>query len=80
MTENRVSLPVEGDDGGWNMSKTVVTLSEEDLVELQAILMDRNKEAALEFLQSRIAARVPQKRTTGCDATHLNPYLLRKGR
>ncbi len=62
------------------MNKMVVALSEQDLVELQAILMDRDKDAALQFLESRIASRLPQKRTEGCDSTHLNPYLVKKGR
>jgi hypothetical protein len=61
------------------MSRIVVTLEEQDLVELQGILMDRDRAAALLFLESRIASRLPQKRTAGCDSTRLNPYLLKKG-
>lgn len=59
------------------MGKLVVTLSEEDLLELQTILMDEDEEAALQFLQTRLVSRIPQKGTAPCDSTRLNPYLLR---
>lgn len=59
------------------MSKLVVTLEEEDLLELQAILIDRDAAAALLFLQNRIAPKIPRKGTAPCDSTRLNPYLLR---
>ena len=61
------------------MSKIVVTLEEQDLVDLQAILLDRDKTAALDFLQTRVASRIPQKGTLGCDSTRRNPYLLKTG-
>ncbi len=61
------------------MSKLVVTLSEEDLLELQKILMDEDEEAALQFLQTRLASKIPRKGTAPCDSTRLNPYLLRSG-
>lgn len=61
------------------MNKIVVTLEEEDLVNLQAILLDRDKAAALDFLETRIAARIPRRGTKGCDSTQRNPYLLRPG-
>jgi hypothetical protein len=63
-----------------NMNKIVVTLEEADLVELQTILTDRDQAAALQFLESRIAAKLPQKGTAGCDSTRRNPYLVRPGR
>ena len=62
------------------MNKIVLTLEEKDLVQLQAILMDRDEAAALQFLDSRIAPRIPQKGTAPCDSTRLNPYLLGPGR
>ncbi len=61
------------------MSKLVVTLSEEALLELQTILIDEDKEAALQFLQTRLASKIPQKGTASCDSSRLNPYLLRPG-
>ena len=62
------------------MNKMVVTLEESDLVELQAILMDRDQAAALRFLEARVAAKLPQKGTAGCDSTRRNPYLVRPSR
>ena len=57
------------------MSKIVVTLEEEDLLELQAVLVDDDPAAALEFLKTRIAAKLPAKGTAPCDSSRLNPYL-----
>ena len=51
------------------MNKLVVTLAEDDLVELQAILMDDDERAALEFLKTRLAARIPKKGTAPCDSS-----------
>ncbi len=62
------------------MNKIVVTLEEADLVELQAILMDKDPAAALRFVETRIAVKLPQKGTAGCDSTRRNPYLVRTGR
>lgn len=59
------------------MKTIVVALEEKDLVDLQAILLDRDERAALEFLDTRIASRIPQKGTLGCDSTRRNPYLLK---
>ena len=62
------------------MNKLVVTLDESDLVELQAILMDGDAAAALQFLGTRIAPKIPQKGTAPCDSTRRNPYLLKPDR
>ena len=62
------------------MNKVVVTLNAEDLLELQAILIDKDEVAALEFLRTRIAPRVPEKGTAACDSTRRNPYLLKADR
>ncbi len=62
------------------MSKVVVTLEEKDLVELQAILLDRDEAGALRFLDSRIAARISQRPTALCDTTRHNPFLVRRSR
>jgi hypothetical protein len=59
------------------MGKLVVTLDEKDLVELQVILMDRDEAAALEFLETRMAPKIPRKGTALCDSTRIDPYLLR---
>ena len=59
------------------MNKLVVTLAEDDLVELQSILMDCDERAALEFLKTRLAARIPKKGTAPCDSSRLNPFLLK---
>jgi len=62
------------------MSKLVVTLEEDDLMELQAILIDRDEAGALQFLEARLAARIPSKGTAPCDSTRRNPYLLPPGK
>ena len=58
------------------MHKIAITLDGDDLLELQAVLIDEDASAALEFLQTRIAPRLPNKGTAPCDSTRLNPYLL----
>ena len=57
------------------MGKIVVTLNDEDLLELQAVLLDADEPAALEFLRMRIAPRIPVKGSAACDSSRLNPYL-----
>lgn len=58
------------------MSQLVITLDEADLVELQVILMDHDEGAALEFLETRVAPKIPAKGASPCDSTRRNPYLL----
>ena len=58
------------------MHEIVVTLDGDDLLELQAVLIDEDASAALEFLQTRLAPKLPKKGTAPCDSTRLNPYLL----
>ena len=58
-----------------DMHEVVVRLGEEDLVELQAVLLDEDEGAALEFLKARIAPRIPAKGTAPCDSSRRNPYL-----
>lgn len=62
------------------MDSLVLTLNGDDLVELQAILIDRDRDAALSFLEERVAPRLPRKGTAPCDSTRLNPYILRSER
>ena len=59
------------------MHKLVLTLNEEESLELQAVLIDRDEAGALEFLQARVAPKIPRKGSAPCDSTRLNPYLLR---
>ena len=59
------------------MHKLVLTLSEEEVLELQAVLIDRDEVEALKFLQTRIAPKIPRKGSAPCDSTRCNPYLLR---
>ena len=57
------------------MSKIIITLDEEDLVELQAVVQDADQAAALEFLTTRVVPKIPTKGTAPCDSSRLNPYL-----
>jgi hypothetical protein len=58
------------------MSKIVVTLEEDDLIDLQEVLLDEDEKAALDFLKTRIAPKIPTKGTHNCDSSRCNPYLL----
>ena len=58
-------------------SKVVLTLEQEDLLELQAVVTDSDAEAALEFLRKRILPKIPAKGTAPCDSSRLNPFLLK---
>jgi len=58
------------------MTKCVVPLDEQELLELQMILIDRDEKAALDFLECSIAAKLPRKGSSPCDSTRNNPYLL----
>jgi hypothetical protein len=57
------------------MNKIVVTLTEEDLLELQAVLLDADAAGALEFLAERLAPKIPTRGTASCDSSRRNPYL-----
>ncbi|MFC1526488.1 hypothetical protein ACFL6X_06735 [Candidatus Latescibacterota bacterium] len=59
------------------MGKVVIALEEQDLIDLHAALLDEDEGAALEFLKTRIAPRVPDMGTAPCDSTTRNPYLFR---
>jgi hypothetical protein len=58
------------------MPKLIITLSEQEQMELQEILMDDDKELGLEFIKKVIAPRIPIKGKGGCDSTRKNPFLL----
>ncbi len=57
------------------MNKVVITLDEEDLIELQIALLDEDEAAALVFLKTRIAAKIPTKGDKPCDSSRLNSFL-----
>ena len=59
------------------MAKVLVTLEEEDLLNLQAVLLDDDAEAALDFIKARLAPKIPNKGTALCDSSRRNPYLLK---
>ena len=57
------------------MNKVVLSLDEEDLLELQAVILDEDAAAALEFLKTRVVPKVPTRGAAPCDSSRLNPYL-----
>ncbi len=57
------------------MNNVVITLEEEDLIELQVVLLDEDEAGALEFVRTRIAGKIPTKGMAPCDSSRLNPYL-----
>ena len=59
------------------MSKVVLTLDDDDLLDLHEILLDDDQAGALNFLKTRIAPRIPAKGTANCDSSRRNPYLLK---
>ena len=59
------------------MGNLVVILDEEEILELQAVLIDRDEAGAREFLQARIAPKIRRKGNAPCDSTRLNPFLLK---
>ena len=61
------------------MANLVLKLEEQDLLELQEILLDEDEKGALDFLKSRIAARLPVKENALCDSNRNNPYLANPG-
>jgi len=61
-----------------NMSNIVVTLNEAAMVELQAVLIDRDPAAALEFVEKRIAVQLPCPGASLCDSNRQNPFILRR--
>ena len=59
------------------MAKVVITLEEEDLLDLQGVLIDDDEKAALDFIKTRIAPKIPCKGTAPCDSSRLNPFLMK---
>jgi hypothetical protein len=56
------------------MEKTVLTLSEQEVLELKAILMDNDGNEALAFLRSKVLAPILRKENSRMDVegkTHL---------
>jgi len=61
------------------MGKLAITLTDEELLELQGVLMDGDEKGALEFLKKRVAPKLPTRGTAPCDSTRKNPYLFKPG-
>ncbi len=60
------------------MSKIVITLEDADMVELQNILIDRDPEDALKFIEQRIAPKLPCAGASMCDPNRQNPFVLKR--
>ncbi len=58
------------------MKKLAIVLSESELLELQQIIIDEDREASLEFIKQSIAPKIPAKGTAPCDSSRINPYLM----
>ena len=58
-------------------SRVVITLNAEDLMRLQAVLIDDDSAAALDFIKTRIRPQIPKKGNAACDSSRINPYLLK---
>jgi hypothetical protein len=61
------------------MANLAITLTDEELLELQGVLMDEDEKEALEFLKTRIAPKLPVPGKAPCDSTRKNPYLFKPG-
>lgn len=59
------------------MAKLVVTLEEEDLLDLQEVLLDDDEKGALDFIKTRIAPKIPDKGDAHCDSSRRNPFLMK---
>jgi hypothetical protein len=60
------------------MNQVVVTLKEEDLLALWAVIVDEDAAGALSFLKERVAPQIPRSGSAACDSTRLNPLLWKK--
>lgn len=58
------------------MNKVVISLTEKDLIELHAVLLDEDEKGALAFLRRCVAPRIPVRGTAACDSSRRNPYLM----
>ena len=59
------------------MTKIVITLEAEELLELWRVVIDSDQNGALVFLKTRIVPKIPTKGTALCDSSRNNPYLRR---
>ena len=60
------------------MNSITITLDEQALMALQEVMLDEDAEAALAFVRDHICPRIPQKGSSPCDSTRLNPYLFKR--
>lgn len=49
-----------------SVTKIVVPLEEQEVIRLEAILVDRDKEAALEYLRQVVMHKIEQQRLAHC--------------
>jgi hypothetical protein len=63
--------------GHSKMVNLVITLDENELLDVQEILLDSDESAALRFLEKHIASKIPSKGDAPCDSSRRNPYLLK---
>ncbi len=60
------------------MNSITITLKEADLMALQEVVIDDDPAAALAFVKQHICPKIPQKGSSPCDSTRLNPYLFKR--
>lgn len=59
------------------MARLVVTLDDQDVLDLQQVLVDEDERAALVFIKTRIAPKIPHRGVNPCDSSRCNPYLMK---
>ena len=60
------------------MNSITITLDETDLMALQEVVLDEDPDAALAFVKENICPKIPEKGSSPCDSTRLNPYLFKR--
>jgi hypothetical protein len=63
-----------------HMASITITLEEQDLIALQQVILDEDKDEALAFVKNVICAKIPKQGSAPCDSTRLNPFLWQKKR
>ena len=61
-----VSSELEGRGLKKTMTKVVVPLEEQEVIRLEAILVDRDEVAALEYLRKVVMQKIEQQRQAHC--------------
>lgn len=60
------------------MASITIILEEPDLIALQQIMLDEDKDEALAFVKHIVCEKIPKQGNSPCDSTRLNPFLWRK--